>query len=166
MVHDPAIRSSAPHTRWKIFGLCNRLHGISLDMFGTFMESWNDTYSVGVREMDEQHKRLLGYIGALGELLVTQDNELIHELLARITDYGQQHFEAEERLLAKHGFPLEEQRAAHERYIEWMAETNYEAVDGTLALPAVYDYLRRWWTTHILGDDMQYKEFLNSRGVS
>lgn len=53
------------------------------------MESWNDTYSVGVREMDEQHKRLLGYIGALGELLVTQDNELIHELLARITDYGQ-----------------------------------------------------------------------------
>jgi hemerythrin len=37
------------------------------------METWNDAYSVGVREMDEQHKRLLGYIGVLGELLVTRD---------------------------------------------------------------------------------------------
>lgn len=129
------------------------------------METWNDTYSVGVREMDEQHKRLLGYIGALGELLVTEDNELMHELLARITDYGRQHFEAEEHLLGKHGYPLEGQKAAHGSYIEWMAETNFKAIEGTLVLRDIYDYLRRWWTTHILGDDMQYKDFLNRRGV-
>ena len=130
------------------------------------MDTWNDTYSVGIREMDEQHKRLLAYIGALGELLATRDDELMHELLARITDYGREHFEAEERLLEKHGYPLAGQRAAHEQFMEWMAETNYKAIDGTLGLPETHDYLKRWWTTHILGDDMQYKEFLNSRGVS
>lgn len=130
------------------------------------METWNDAYSVGVREMDEQHKRLLGYIGALGELLVTRDDELMHELLARITDYGRQHFEAEERLLAQYGYPLEGQQCAHESYTEWMAEANFSAIGGRLALRDIYDYLRRWWTTHILGEDMQYKDFLNRRGVS
>ncbi len=131
------------------------------------MENWNDTYSVGVREMDEQHRRLLGYIEALGDLLVTKDNEMMHELLARITDYGQQHFEAEELLLERHGYPsLEAQRAAHETYIEWMAEINFRAIGQAVPLAEIHEYLRRWWTTHILGEDMRYKDFLNGRGVS
>lgn len=128
------------------------------------METWNDGYSVGVREMDEQHKRLLGYIAALGELLVTRDYELMHELLAKITDYGRRHFTAEERLLERHGYPLAAHRAAHESYLEWMAETNVRAMTE-VPVAEIHAYLRQWWTTHILGEDMGYKDFLNSRGV-
>lgn len=129
------------------------------------METWNETYSVGVRAMDEQHRQLLGYVEALGDLLITRDNELMHELLARITDYGRQHFAAEERLLEQHGYPVAEQRAAHEKYIEWIAETNFQAIEG-VPLSELYEYLRSWWTKHILGEDMRYKAFLNSRGVT
>ena len=128
------------------------------------METWNDGYSVGVREMDEQHKRLLGYIAALGELLVTRDYELMHELLAKITDYGRRHFTAEERLLERHGYPVAAQRAAHESYLEWMAETNVRAMTE-VPVAEIHAYLHQWWTTHILGEDMGYKDFLNSRGV-
>ncbi len=129
------------------------------------METWNASYSVGVIEMDEQHKRLLGYIAALGELLMTRDFELMHELLARITDYGRQHFAAEEQLLERHGYPVAAQRAAHESYQEWMIETNVRAMTE-VPVAEIHAYLRQWWMTHILGEDMRYKDFLNSRGVS
>jgi hemerythrin-like metal-binding protein len=72
---------------------------------------WSERFSVGVRELDEQHQQL---IKLLNRLIATQGtinthSETISDVLMAIPRYAQVHFKAEERLMEEYGYPgLEE----------------------------------------------------------
>jgi hemerythrin-like metal-binding protein len=77
---------------------------------------WTEKFSVGVRELDQQHQQL---IKLLNRLISTQGtisvhSETISEILMEMTRYAQTHFKTEERLMETYGYPgLEEQKIQH-----------------------------------------------------
>jgi hemerythrin len=77
---------------------------------------WSEKFSVGVRELDQQHQQL---IKLLNRLISTQGtinthSETVSDIIMAMTRHAQAHFKAEERLMAAYGFPgLEEQKIQH-----------------------------------------------------
>ena len=129
---------------------------------------WNESFSVGVRRLDEQHKQILAMINQLVEAApVDVHSEIISELLGRLTAYARQHFETEEELLDLHGYPeLAEQKAEHREYRFAVAGLCADAMRHEGSVPKdLLRFLKDWWEHHILESDMKYRSFLKERGV-
>ena len=130
---------------------------------------WTDKFSVGVAQLDAQHKTLIAMVNRLlSSPEVTTRSETISDLLSDMTDYARTHFRTEEELMRQHGYPmLDEQIAQHRSFRK-------KAVDfctaTTLAIDEIPDtmlnYLREWLLEHILTVDMQYKPFFEEQGLT
>jgi len=129
---------------------------------------WTDAFSVNVKQMDDQHKKLIGMINRLiEEQHVLTEPDTIAELLTAMTDYAREHFRAEEYLMAEYGYErLDWQVRSHERFFARTQEFMEAEVGPNVLSRALLDYLSSWLTNHILNEDMQYKKFFAAKGVS
>ena len=131
--------------------------------------TWREEFSVGVAEMDQQHKKLLVMINRLiSEQNALTDPRTIADLLTGMTNYADEHFRAEEFLMAEYSYARKtEQEAQHKAFIEktqsFCLATN---IASNILSQALLDYLGTWLVGHILKEDMQYKQFFKSKGVS
>jgi len=130
---------------------------------------WSEKFSVGVRELDEQHQQL---IKLLNLLILTQGtantrSETISDTLMAMTRYAQAHFQAEEKLMEDYGFPgLEEQKIQHRDFRKKTVAFSTATYYGVDQVPeALLEYLVEWWVHHILEDDMAYRSFFKDKGV-
>ncbi len=129
---------------------------------------WDDSYSVGVLALDEQHKTIIRQINLLlANSQADVRSKVISDTLNALTRYSSEHFREEERLLEKHGYPdLEEQKKDHQQYRLRVMELCFQATDRHSFVPgALLRFLTQWWTLHILESDMEYRPFLEQRGV-
>jgi len=130
--------------------------------------NWRDEFSVGVEVIDGQHKKLLAMINRLiDERKVLTDPKTIAELLTAMTDYAEEHFRAEEFLMAEYGYDKKTlQEAQHRAFIVKTQEFCQAGLGPNILSEALLDYLGSWLVNHILTEDMQYKPFFRSKGLS
>lgn len=122
--------------------------------------SWNEGYSVGIQEIDDQHKRIIGMINGLYKAIEKGAAEnTINKTLHALVDYTQTHFLFEERLLREAGYPdYADHVAMHENLVLKVAElaemnkNDSHARLGNTLITFLYD----WLTHHILHNDMDY----------
>jgi hemerythrin-like metal-binding protein len=139
-------------------------------MKGEFMEAirWDDSFSVGVKKLDEQHRQIIRMINKLIDANnVSVGSELISETLTEMMRYASDHFEAEEDLMKEYGYP--DYKSNKDQHIEFRKRLTGFSMD-TMAykrsVPSeVLTYLKEWWIDHILKTDMKYKGFFVERGV-
>lgn len=131
--------------------------------------NWRNEFSVGIKEMDDQHKKLLAMINRLiKEQKTLTDPKTIADLLTEMTDYAQVHFRAEEYLMAEYGYDQKAQQVAqHQAFID-KTISFYSKTDigPNILSAALLDYLGTWLIGHILKEDMKYKAFFKSKGLS
>lgn len=131
--------------------------------------SWKNEWSVGVDQLDMQHRKLLDMINRLiAEQKTLTDQETVAQLLTEMMDYAQEHFRAEEYLMAEYGYDRKElQEKQHQAFID---KTNSfcsaTEIGPNILSNALLDYLSGWLVTHILEEDMKYKEFFSAKGVN
>ena len=129
---------------------------------------WTPEFSVGVRELDEQHKRIVLMLNRLiGANEVTTGSHLIADLITQMIAYANEHFRTEEDLLIESGYPLfSRHRQFHIDYRKKVTELCTATPLGVPDVPRVMlDYLVQWWRIHILREDMEYKAFFNEKGI-
>ncbi len=129
---------------------------------------WTDELSVGIKEFDSHHKRLIQLINLLHDAIATgEDHIAIREVLTELSNYTLYHFFAEEDTLQKYGYPgLPEHRREHLNFTEQtlgFVESLHEGKTG-LSL-VVLDFLKGWLRHHILETDKAYGPFLNDKGA-
>ena len=130
--------------------------------------NWTDSFSVGVTQFDEQHKQL---VRMLNRLIADPDagtrSETIAELLSAMTNYAQEHFEAEEELMEKHNYPqLKEHTAQHHAFRRKTGDLCMATMNEVGTVPeSLLQYLRDWLVEHILKSDMAYKPFFRELGI-
>lgn len=130
---------------------------------------WNDSFSVGVQELDTQHQVLIGLINQLIESQgAPVQSETISDILSRMLEYTEFHFDAEEKYMAEYGYPeYEAHRVQHLQFIRKTAQLAMDTITQKKSVPQdLLVYLRDWLTGHILNSDMQYKSFFNQHGLS
>ncbi|MGB9667589.1 MAG: bacteriohemerythrin [Thermosulfidibacteraceae bacterium] len=130
-----------------------------------FME-WNEKFITGVREADEQHKRLVDLINELYDAMSQgKGSEVIDKILDELAKYADYHFKTEEGLMSKYGYPeLEQHKREHEAFTKKVQEFIESRKGGSLTLTMkVMNFLKEWLTNHILGTDKKYGPFLTSK---
>ncbi len=130
--------------------------------------SWKDAYSVKIKEIDDQHRNLIKMINELNDAMAAgKAKDVLGEILARLVSYTANHFANEERLMQAHGYQgFAEHKDKHEKMTAKVLDLQRQYKLGKAAMTIeVMDFLKKWLDKHILGTDMQYSAFLNSKGV-
>ena len=130
---------------------------------------WDESFSVGVSRIDEQHKKLVGMINELNEAMRKgQGKEVVGDIVKGLVEYTLTHFALEEKLFAGTGYP---DTAAHKReHAEFVAKVSkfrddFEA--GRLSLSIdVMNFLSGWLKGHIKGCDQKYSNHFKEKGLS
>ncbi|QFY43590.1 bacteriohemerythrin [Candidatus Methylospira mobilis] len=152
--------------------------------------TWSDNFSVGVEEIDTQHKKLVQLIndmhvmvGSVGRMAVngaahtgaSPDNHMLSidhnemvmaEILERVIDYTDFHFSTEERLMAEYEFPGSTGHVhEHQRLLAIALELQDKLNDGQARITLeTMDFLKKWLSHHILETDKLLGKYLNSQG--
>lgn len=117
---------------------------------------WNDSLMIGIPEVDEQHKILLGLFHQLTSLSDGEDNrDKILELLNELKDYSNYHFKTEEEIMQRDNLPyLELQMEQHELFKQkiskFIIDQNY---NNMVLLNQITLFLRKWLIVHISNVD-------------
>lgn len=130
--------------------------------------SWIDAYSVGVAEIDQQHKKLIDLINQLDAAMCKgQGKQVLGKILGDLINYCSSHFATEEKLFNLHGYPDEdEHKAKHQKMTEKVLSLQKEFQLGKITISNdVMDFLKKWLDKHILGTDKKYGPYLNSKGI-
>lgn len=133
-----------------------------------FVRWIDEKYSVNIGDIDEQHKRLIGIINEVYQAKVeNQNRKTIAGILEKMADYTKTHFQAEEELMAEHGFPeLEPHRKAHGFFIAKVVEFNKDfSTNDDLIIESMLEFLKEWLLTHIMETDKRYAPYLNEKGI-
>lgn len=129
---------------------------------------WDDSLSVGVAEVDQQHRTLIDLLNLLHSSSTSgKGNETVRKVFGDLAAYTVDHFGFEERILAQHGYPeLPQHRDAHAKLTARVVQLREEFDTGRGTLGAdLFLFLRSWLNGHIRGSDRQYGRYLNAKGV-
>lgn len=131
--------------------------------------NWDDKYSVGVRELDNQHKTLVQILNELFEAMQEKrSNDVLGKIISKLIDYTKTHFASEERYMQQYNYPeLEAQKREHAAFTQKVLAFKQDFEAGRVALSiSITSFLKDWLVNHISGSDKKYGPFLNSKGVS
>lgn len=129
---------------------------------------WSERFSVKVREIDEQHRHLVGMINRLHEAMVAnKGRELQQEIITELVAYTGFHFATEEKYMRSFGYAgYFAHKKEHEQFAAEAAELKARVDRGGLVLTLeVMTLLKDWLQNHILGTDMKYSQLFNSKGL-
>jgi len=124
---------------------------------------WNDTYSVGFKLIDDQHKILISLIN---DLYVAQHfgtlQTAIIGVLEKLAAYTVYHFNSEKELFAQYKYPkTSEHLTEHDYFVDKVKGFQQELNRGGILLSLkTMDFLKDWTITHILGWDKEFGELV------
>lgn len=128
------------------------------------MFKWNETYALGIAEIDLQHQQLFQIGNDLYQLLNLKDRQMsldeMNLILEQLKDYARYHFKVEEDYFEAFGYENAETHIAeHSFFLEKLNEIEFgvgsesEIRQAMTMLKLVID----WVFKHIHGSDFQYK---------
>jgi len=124
---------------------------------------WDDMLSVGIDEIDEDHRRLVDLYNILNHS-VTEGaaSDYIGAVLEELINCTVWHFSHEERLMLKYGYQgIDEHKIEHQDLIKGARELQQKYLQvGELDEKEDLSYLELWLTGHILSTDMRLGSYL------
>ncbi len=132
------------------------------------MASWNDSFLIGVKIIDDQHKKLFGMVDEFYLRLADSNNEgPIIMLVKGLKEYSRIHFSTEEMLMEKYAFPgIKSHKASHVSFVNQVAV--YEAKlkgNGVLMPMEMAKFLKNWIAQHVASEDKLISAYLDKIDV-
>lgn len=129
---------------------------------------WSDELSVGIQEIDEQHKVLVGLVNEMDEAIRQHHgSEVTAEILQRLAEYTKIHFAVEESLFRIFDYPgYEEHKKQHDELIREVMDLQEKVDSGKKSVSfQLLHFLKMWLTQHILDSDKEYGPYLLKSGL-
>lgn len=126
---------------------------------------WSETLSVGIPEIDAEHRDFIGAINELNAALAARaPREELNRIMARLIEDAHSHFGHEQRLFRQYRYPEARRHALlHEEIRKRLASISWQFNHA--------EFDREWITlgleikqtlvSHLLEEDMKYKGFLS-----
>ncbi|TLD44134.1 MAG: Bacteriohemerythrin [Accumulibacter sp.] len=125
---------------------------------------WDQILSVGVDEIDDDHRKLVSVFNILNHAVVDEESpQYLAATLAELIHCTLWHFSHEERLMLKHRYDaIEEHKAEHQELIKSARELQQELLRANNpVLEEHIEFLERWLTEHILTADLRLGSHLS-----
>jgi hemerythrin len=118
---------------------------------------WDDSFLIGIEELDHEHKLLIDDINRLHkELASHHEKSEIEECLGDIYARMQAHFALEEHIMKEHGYQyFDEHKREHETLLDSYTEYMVQFLNdtGVSSDKSIEDGLKYWVITHIVTSD-------------
>lgn len=124
---------------------------------------WDSTLSVHVKEIDEDHRRLVDLFNLLNHSVVEGDSrDYVEAVLEELISCTVWHFRHEERLMLKYAYDdLEAHKKEHQDLIDSVQVLQARLLrEGQAVSTEEIEFLEHWLTEHILVADMQLGSYL------
>ena len=124
---------------------------------------WDDILSVGIDEIDEDHRRLVDLFNILKHSVMEEDApDYLQAVLAELINCTVWHFSHEERLMLKYDYEgFAEHKEEHRELIKSARELQQKILQAEkLVVNEDLEFLEHWLTEHILSTDMKLGSYL------
>lgn len=136
------------------------------------MFKWKEKFSCNIEEIDNQHKTLFDLGQRIYNVVSLNDgydhyDEILNTISA-LQNYTVYHFDYEEKLMEDYNYPdIENHKKQHKAFIHKVTNLDAEYIDDHQKKVSMdlLVFILDWIETHILKSDMNYKDFLNKKGV-
>lgn len=129
---------------------------------------WDDSLSVNVLELDQQHEKLIGLINELDEAMKTREGkDVLGKIVGSLMIYAAIHFKTEEMYFSKFRYPdTAYHMMEHAAFVEKVEKFKDEFISGNRPLTSeVMYFMSTWLKDHIMGTDKKYVGFFKEKGL-
>ena len=124
---------------------------------------WTSALAIGAADLDARHEELFRRVERLHDAMLAHDRTEVARLLEFLLVYCREHFEAEEALMRRIGYPLVEEHAAEHAAFASEVAGLYETLgrDGLTArlVLAVDRRVTGWLADHVYTSDLALGRF-------
>ncbi|MEW5814481.1 MAG: bacteriohemerythrin [Spirochaetota bacterium] len=130
---------------------------------------WEEKFSVHVKEIDDQHKKLFAMINELIKAKEEgRDSEIIGHVLFEMVNYLDIHFKTEEKYMVEFGYA--EYKSHLRQHSEFVQKTlefgkKYRGKKDELS-DEVLSFLIDWVIEHVLNSDSRYSDCFIAHGLA
>ncbi len=131
--------------------------------------NWSEDLGVGVQEIDEQHKVLVGLLNELHEAVQQHHGSAVcAEILRRLAEYTRTHFAVEESLMRILAYPdFERHKGEHDALSAQVAQLQTKLASGEATITfELLHFLKVWLTKHIQESDRRYGVYFLEKGIA
>ncbi len=131
--------------------------------------NWDDKYSVKIKEIDNQHQKLVRLINLLHDAMKEgKGKQVVGKILNDLVDYTVFHFAYEEKLFDRYSYPGgQTHKLEHNDLVQKVKKYVNDFQSEKPILPMeVMNFLQNWLINHINGTDKKYSSFLIGKGVA
>jgi hemerythrin len=126
--------------------------------------TWSNTYSMGVKLIDDQHKGLIDFINDIFNHASGNERDeraYFALVIQQAVQYIKEHFQAEEKLMIGTKFPgYAEHKKVHDEFTLTVVKSVKDFEAGKrLVLEKFARFLKDWVLTHIAVMDRQYADY-------
>jgi hemerythrin len=125
------------------------------------MIRWSDSLSLGIEEIDRQHKRLIDIVNSFLTLCRTRPGRVaVKTALADLREYTVFHFRSEEAYMEAIGHGrLDAHKLSHAKLVKSLKDFQREMFGGQQVDVAEFKaFIGSWLVDHILKEDMLIKQ--------
>jgi hemerythrin len=131
--------------------------------------TWNESMSVGVQVLDEDHKKLIALLNELHEgILGGHSDEALGHVLDELFHYTRTHFLREEQYFQRTDYPgssLHKKEHAKLMTTAGDLQKRFKTGSTTILSLETMNFLKGWVSHHILESDKAYGPHLNANGI-
>lgn len=132
----------------------------------SYYMQWEEQYALGIKAIDEQHKKLFVMINELFDALrESRGNEVVGEIIKGFLDYTAEHFALEEEYMQKCAYPAyDEHKQVHDDCVVKINDLLKMHISGKVHLSIVtFNFMKDWLINHVLGMDKKYVPYLTNQ---
>jgi len=128
---------------------------------------WKPELTVGVGEIDVQHRKLIGKMQELHDAAEAGNMDTVKETIKFLAAYAENHFRTEEMFMMHYAYPAyKDHKAKHMEYltgieilVDRMRAENMPAHEIKKEAESIY----KWFQGHIAVFDMKMGDFLKTK---
>jgi len=132
-----------------------------------FMD-WNESLSVGVLQIDNEHKKLVELVNTLNDSMKTgKSKETLQKIFSELVEYTITHFTNEEMLMQKVNYSnVAIHKREHDELTKKARVLKDDFISGKMMISIeVRDFLKNWIVNHIQKTDKLYTKTMNDKGI-
>ncbi len=127
---------------------------------------WHESYKIGIIRIDQQHRKLFGFLHKIYEsMLKKEDHEARETLLDELVAFAKEHFAEEERYMKEYEYPGSTDHI--QEHVHIIEEINEFYKSGLVRedMKSLLDFLVGWINNHMAETDSKLGAFLSEKGV-
>jgi len=133
-----------------------------------FFLAWEPKYELGIKSVDDDHKKLVTIIDELlGALSQGKGKEVVLPIIKKLEDYTLFHFRREEFYMKCANFAeLPSHLIEHKRFVDRLKELKEKGMQNDVSVSVeLMKFLKEWLINHIQVTDRRYEQLLKKSGV-